>query len=467
MPDPTDILLKLKTEGDTSGAEAVEKAIAKTGDASEEAAKKTKEVAVNDSEANLRGRAVAWVRVGEGVKQYAKTIGDAASASGALNEQQKQLVRSIADGAEQAGGFISTVAQGFAAGGPAGAAIAAGTSAVGLLASAWAAMRGDQAAADKAAKDAEESFKRLQGFSAKLPLLQQMQEVSELLDAGIEKQLALTKNLAELEKQQRDANTSNALASRKQVVLGDVDSLENDAAGTRNAADVKLAEVEAKVKLAADLASQAAGLAAIAIDNEKKVAALADGDSEKLAKAVVQRDAANAAAEAAQTNLLTVQAAAETEKQKINAEVIKEFGDLRTEARKTISENAFDVIESIEKISKEEGGKIDANAKGALSNLIKLVTDSVPDETQVEAFRQAIQQFRASEDARANGLIPFLDNITKLNAEFQSGLAVRDSAILDLTRQNAESKLRFQAAYATLQAQAGSLGDLQQQLGTR
>lgn len=189
-----DIDFRLNTQADPAGADKVidkfdelKEKVVDLGEASEEAGKKSEKLETNDREANLRGRAVEWVKVGEAVKNYGALAVKAAGDLDGLDEKTKALVRSAGEGAEKVGGLVSSIAQGFAAGGPIGAILAGATQGVLEFVGAWGQAKAAAEDSDKAGQRAVDTWKALRELNGKLPLLDSMEQVNKLLDQELEK----------------------------------------------------------------------------------------------------------------------------------------------------------------------------------------------------------------------------------------------------------------------------------------
>lgn len=208
MNDPTDIEINLMTKGDTSGAEAVEKSIKDVGEAAKDVEKAA--TPVNDNEANLRGRAVAWAQVGEKLREYGASARQAAGEMEGLDQETQKLVEKVGAATETVGGYLSTISQGFAAGGPIGAVLAAASTGVGDFIKAWGSAGTE---IDKANKKSEESvvmWQRLQQLKINLPIVEALETANRLLDDQLEK----------LERNARVAESARALDQARQESAG-------------------------------------------------------------------------------------------------------------------------------------------------------------------------------------------------------------------------------------------------------
>lgn len=459
MADDPNINFRLNTEGDTEGADKVadsfkdlQERLAKLkeeagriGNAAEEASPKL------DTMVGLE-RAEVVSRIGAGVELLAaKTRGLANDLKG-FDPQLAGALQDVSTGLESIGGGLSGAAQGFALGGPFGAAVGGMIGLLtGQLHDAYEAAISDierSVKAQELAEQMEQRLARARSIRAEQVRLERLAEIYDRETDALREQLALMQAIAQVEATRRgsDAKIQDALnptASPEQQVQRDLSR--------------QLADIDAKLKQAQDLAAESARLAAAATVNADRVAAVSGAQSTEAIKAAGERDQAIQQAENNRLRAEQVAAQSDAERERVRAEAAKALADLSNEAGKAIQEQATNVISTIQQIAEEQGGRIGSDTRGAMEQLVKLVNDATPDQQQMGLFQQAFQQFRGSTDSLFNGLIPQMDAVIGLMREAQAEQRARDTAIATLKREMAADRERFNAEIGRLTTQLEAL----------
>jgi len=248
-----DIDIKIGTTGDPAGAEVVEKSIKKVGEELDVVNKKTTETAVRDNEANLRGRAIEWAKVGEKIREYGAAAREAAGNIEGLDKETQQLVEKVGAATETVGGYLSTISQGFAAGGPIGAVVAGATKGVGDFIKAWGEAGTEIDKANTKSLESVEMWKKFQQLKLNLPLVEALETANRLLDDQLEK-MRRNARVAEseraLEQAKQESAGADAVRSGNQTVQG------AEAANLETSVNNQVAAI--REKLATATAAQAA-----------------------------------------------------------------------------------------------------------------------------------------------------------------------------------------------------------------
>lgn len=430
MADSQDIRFRLKTEGDTSGAEEVEKSIFRALDASEQASKqadvqeaKARQAAQVQREqaASLREIADAQQRII--AAKLADTIGQISQRFAGLSPEID-----LALGSTQnfLGVFAST-------GDPIKASMAVAATAIGSVIEAYKGLEEVEKRTTQQIIEAEERKKKAFAAYAK-----------ELQDANLKKffddeTAAIDRNIQRLEARARILAAKREADAAVQDITGPAATPDEE---VRRERDRALANVEANVEKAAQIAAAAADKATNLALQATQIAAR-DGDrSDEALRAFQQRDAAIAAAETAKTQADEVAASAVAEKQKIAAAATAQLNEIQTAARDALTKNAQEIKQTIEAIAAEQKGQIGADTRGALEGLTKLLQDNQISPDEVGLLAQFVQNFRGSQDAIRSGVTASMDAILQENRAILDAMKSRDSAIISLraeiSRMNAE-----------------------------
>lgn len=434
-----DILFRLRTEGDTEGAEQVSEAIQETGDAAKSAGQEAQQADPQLQQLINIQRAQVATQIASALGKVGSAVREMAADFKTSDKEFSQTLENTAVGIDSLTGALSGAAQGFAVGGPFGAAIGGLVGLMsGPLKDAYGDMIRDLDAAAQAERRAAEMTRKLKDARQAFADQVRQEKLATIFDDqsdAIEKQVRLIETLARLNAAERGA------AGAVQDALQPAATPEQQIARDLNR---DLADIDAKVQTAADLAAQAAIHAQDAQQNAIRVSA-SEGENSAIAiKAAAARDAAIQEADALAAKADELRATREAEQQKIRAAAVEQLAALGDAAGNSITENATSVIRTIQQVAAEQQGRVGADTKGALDQLTKLVGDLIPDEQQTAAFQQAIQQFRGSQDAAQNRLVPAMDEILATNREIIASQAARDAEILRQKREIADSNTRFQ-----------------------
>lgn len=438
MANEQDIEFRLKTVGETQGAEAVTEAIKDTG---AEAKKVGNDAAQADPQLtrllNIQ-RAQVAVQISQALGQVGIAIRKISDDFKTSDKEFSETLQNTAVGIDSLTGALSGAAQGFAVGGPFGAAVGGMIGLLGgPLKDAYGNMVKDLDAAAAAQRRADLAAEKLrltlQALADDKKLLKLTGEYERQADL-IDRQVAALQTLERLNKagDRADAAVQDATAP---AATPEAEVI-TDANRELNAL---FREVAAADEIAQKLAVKAAGSieAAAAVLNE--FGKLAPQTKEAQAKA----DEVKRQAEQAQAKADEIAALSEAKEQEIRATAVEKLNALGDAASSSITENANTVIAAIQQVAADQSGRIGADTKGALDQLVKLVSDLKPDEQQVAEFQQAIQQFRGSQDAANNRVVGTMDSILSLNREILTSMAARDAVIVNLKREIAESQARF------------------------
>jgi len=425
-PERIDQLAKLETaqdkvtasiEKEAPALKKVREEVEKITPAAEAAGKKMADIGVKDSESNLRGRALAWAKIGEALNMYGAAATRAMGDMEGLDGETKQLIKTASEGAEKVGGLISAVAQGFAAGGPLGA-ITAGTAAgVGELFKAIIQTVGALAASDKAVERSVATFKKLQDLKGKLPLLDAMEAVNKQLDLELEK---LVRNARVRESGRSLEQTQVEVAGKAAVVSG-----------------AQTQEVAAAQALVSQVRSQQEK-----IREDLAIAAQAQEDTQSDANFLKANAEAGVITEGFQT--LDDMFVAAKQKQSEATAAFKTLEDDRAIAANKLTELATSAGESFREIgaaatnsqtqaaqdalaaalqkSAELGGNISSNFQTLINDLTTVLADGVVKVNESPLVVDAINRMAGSVEAKDERVITAMDRLVLTNESIMKRL---------------------------------------------
>lgn len=334
------------------------------------------------------------------------------------DKELSETFGSVATGLESLSSGLGLAAQGFAVGGPFGAAVG-GT--IGLLTgplkSAFTGMIEDLARATQAEKNAEEAVKKLARAREEFAAQIRNEKNAAFFDAETQ---ALLRSVRALESRSRIAQGQREADNRAADVFG-------QGATPTQRIDTNLArqitEIEAGVALALDKARLAEQAAQLARAEASQASTQQGDDSPATISAKKAAEAAERAAEQAQEQVAEISAIAATQKQKLLADAAEEFKGLGVDVGDSITENAKVVKQQIEAIAAAQGGKLSADIGGALGSLTKLLEDSIPDSQQTAQLAQAMNIAAGSRDALNSGLSEFFRTSAATQTEMERKLS--------------------------------------------
>lgn len=414
---------RLNTQGDTSGAEEVEKSIFRALDASEEASKQA-------DVATAKARQAAQVQ-----REQADSLREIADA------QQRIIAAKLAD-------TVGQISQKFMGLSPeVDLALSSTQNFLGVLATTGDPIKASMAVAASAISAVIEAYNGLQEVEKKTSdQTIEWQEkkkkafeayAKELSDKNLKKYFedeaaAIEQSLQKLQARARILGAKREADAAIEDATGPAASPDQQVVRDRDRA---LAEIQANVDQAARIAASAAEKATNLSQYAAQVAAR-DGDrSDEALQAYRQRDAAIAQAESAKLSADEIAATAVAEKQKITAAAAAQLSEIQTSATDAITKNAQEVKKTIEAVVTEQQGKVGADTRGALEGITQLLQDSQITPEEVGQLQQYIKNFRGSQDAIRSGVTASMDLVVSSNKEILDAFKARDAQIVDLKNQ--------------------------------
>lgn len=448
MADPQHIDFRLNTTADTSGAEDTGQSFDDLRERMEKLKEEAKRVGEGSAESDPQLDKLINIQRAEVASKIADGLGKIGGAVRMLSQDLRTSNKELADtlddaavGIDSLSGALSGAAQGFAVGGPFGAAVG-GT--IGLLSGplkdAYQDMIADlnnAAAAENRAKEAAERLAETRARLAEQIRQENLTRTFREQTEEVEKQVRLLETLAKVEAAGRQAQArvqdATSPASNDQQVERDLSR--------------KIADIDAKVATAQNLAAEATAHAVEAIQNAIRVSDSEGKLSDLTIKAAAERDEAVKSAETAQARAAEIQAIAEAERTEARAQFVEELGKNRTSAIQTISESGRQVLAEIERIADEQGS-IRNDTRGAFNKITELLRDGVISADEAAAFVQAVQQLRGSVDVLFNGNAKQLESIiANTNALIQGNVArdaeiARQKAAIEAATRNFEQQIQ-------------------------
>lgn len=387
-----DIEFHLKTTGDPSGAQAVEKSIFKAEDAAKQASRQADvDIAKGRQLAEVeREQAAALQEIADGQQRI--VAANLADSIGKLSSQFSGLSPEVDLALRGTQNFLNVFAT---TGNPIAATFALAGSAVSDVMTAY---RGAAAEAKELSKQEQADVQKLIEFRQRLAA----QLRAENLAAFYERETtALNKQADAIERMDRIRNARNEAAAAVEGAFGVPQSRQQEIQGQL---DRTLADLAARVTKAEELAKVASTQAALA-DSVAQTTATNEGEKSPEAVAAAKAaEQARAAAETAQANVEEVRAITEADKQKALAAAATQTQEVIQEFEEQITEQATRVRDAIQRTADEKGGALDADIKGAFDTIVKLLGDSIPNSQQQAQLIQAMQQAAGSRDAVNNDL---------------------------------------------------------------
>lgn len=429
MSQPDDILFKLKTEGDTSGAEEVEKSIF----AAEDAAK----TAGRQADADLIRQKQAL----EVQKQQAQSLQEIAE----LNQRivAAGLASGISKTAAQFQGLSSEIdlcinsATNFlnvfaTTGDPIKATMAVAVTAIGDVVKAYI-QAGEQTKA--LTKGEQEDMKKLADLRRSFAAQLRAEGVAAIFQSeanAMDKQADAVERAARVNKAKReaDAGTQDSFGP---AVTG-VDKINQDLARSIAEVDFRVVTATQAAKLALDQAT----LANTQADRSRQTSGEDDPETKRLVGAA---QSAARAAETSASQAAEIAATAEADKQKLVNLANEKTKELLATSEDVITKNAEQVRDTIAKLAEDKAaeaaekvkaiaaaggdaaaqsaatakGELEADIKGQFKVITDLLKDSIPDAQQTAEFAQAMRIAAGSRDAVNADLAAYF----RENAAFQ------------------------------------------------
>lgn len=401
------IEIELTSSADTKGAEEMKDSLDGVKDATKKADAEAGESSRRQSaveEIATRTKAIAWAQAAEKIQQYGEALKNLKAETSGLSEEQVRLANVTGEAAEKIGGVVSSVAQGFAAGGPIGAILAGAVNGLGLVLRA--ANDADKAvnAADESSKRTVDYWKQLQNLKITLPIALAAEEANRILDEQLDK-LVRNERVAQSARSLEQATQENAGSAA--VRAGTQTEQGAEALNLATAAENQIEAINAKLTIAnaaqMELKSRAESVAGNAktlsegsqeqikeLDKAKELQKEADTGAKDLAdltqiaeksKAEIRGKFAEQIEQNKATTLETLTQAATQERDALKAEVDRLGVNASAGARASLA-----IWEEI-----LEDGKIRANelgryheAQGRLNGMMEKANAKV-----LEAFRQS------------------------------------------------------------------------------
>lgn len=400
MADPTDILLKIATEGDTSGAEAVEESLFKVQDATETARQ------------NADVDKVLAKQAAESAEETAAAIDDTARAAEALvaanlakalqgiGAQFKGISPEADMAIDAVGSFLEVMAS---TGDPVKALLALTATAIGTVASAY----------REAAKQQEELAEKEKVFLAQISELRgayAQQVRTENLSAAyqleldqLNKQLTALKGIAAINASERSLAAQERSAAGAEAVRGGADKgavASGLAEGATNDKVAKLKEQLAQGKQAIDIAS----------DTVRNLAAKAEAlnkagfDTEVAVAATAERNKANEALDKLKEEYaITAQVTTNQIREAISAG--KESQETIGQAeRAALAESTKKQVADLQALVDSEGANASSQAKAALETFKRVLLDGVISPEEMSELADAQRRVSTSQEA-SNALV--------------------------------------------------------------
>lgn len=242
--------IELTSTSNTKGAEEMKDAV----DAVKESTKKTEAEASESSrqqsaaeEIATRTKALAVAQAADKLQRYGEVLKNLKAETSGLSDEQVRLANVAGEAAEKIGGVVSSVAQGFAAGGPLGAIVAG--AAFGLGEFLRAANEADKAvkAAEESSKQSVEYWKSLQNLKITLPIALAAEEANRILDEQLDK-LVRNERVAQSARSLEQATQENAGSAA--VRAGTQTEQGAEALNLATAAENQIEAINAKLTIA-------------------------------------------------------------------------------------------------------------------------------------------------------------------------------------------------------------------------
>ena len=377
--------------------------------------------------------------------QIAQVLGQAATALrgmaanlGEVGKDNGRTLGNVATGLDAVSAAAGGAAQGFAVGGPFGAAVGG---LIGLLSvplkNAITGTIDDLKALKQSELDAAAAAKKYEEA-----VVEKSRRVrAEGLAAFFGAELAVLRSIGgEIERQNR------LIASRRETERAQR-STANDAAVGAGADPVRVTaneqitraneDIAASIKRVADARKLADGLAeeAALLDQKLKKIESDSGATRQAVEAAAAeaKKAQEAAKEAAADVPVTEQIEADTQ-ERIRAELQQSFQGLERDVAAGITTEVTTAIGKVEAKAAEQGGKLSGLAGDSLQGLYDLVRDNIPDSAQLGRIETLMANFRSSSEGRDEKLIEGLDGVVAAIRKRDAEIDRLNGQIQDLNR---------------------------------
>lgn len=447
MPDPTDILLKLKTEGDTSGAEKVSGALRDTRSEEQkmqaaadvaEAKRRQHLVTQNEVTASTARMGMVVNQVGYQVTDFATQVSMGTSAVQAFAQQAPQaigVVTQFGDGLKLSGGAVISFGTAIS--------LLATEVAVGaqMMYSQYKASMSEWEATNKRIKESNEAIKRAGEWLAEQEHLTRLQLIAaehKNIADQIQRQADQLARVNELRGAQGNAEAAAAAAAvtvAQNTPGADVTGAKANqiTVGVGNQLDAlqsKLSEQEAKAILAKEtLDTAAAKWQEIYAEASRK----GDTETKAVQDAAAAAEAADAAYQKAQGDLENLRLITEQQKAAILSGAEASISSLGADVKSGVEEKTKTyvdtVIRDVNAVVDANGGRVSANALDAINRLTQMVNDGIPDSDQLGAINRAVQQFRSSQSTALSGMSSNFDALISQGNSLFSVVAAQKSRI--------------------------------------
>lgn len=414
MADQNEIEFKLKTTGDVSGAEAVEKSIFKATDAAQEAqrqadvdavkAKQAAEVQAQQAEL-LKALAEGQQRIIAGA--LAKELGNIAKGFGAISPEAKLAVEATQN-------FLTVAAS---TGDPIKAAFALVATAIGGVATAY------QEAAKQAKqleKDELASIKKMKEARTEYATFLRTQGLVDFFQ----------KELDQLEEQERVLNrivkinaSERALAAQREATAGAV-AVAGGADARGVAAQQSATNTDNQVSTLQDKLAQSE----LVVTNAVKKAESLELEAKALAeKGNVGSEAVRIAGEAVEARKQADQLSADLVADRVvtnnQIQAVRLAGQeaLRSVAETAGKEQAAQALKEVETIkaaSLKSGQAISSQAAAGMETLVKIAADGIISPEEQAKLRDALQRINSSREASDSAVKEGLETLFKGNEAF-------------------------------------------------
>ncbi|RYD38761.1 MAG: hypothetical protein EOP87_00915 [Verrucomicrobiaceae bacterium] len=374
-----EIEFHLKTTGDPSGAEEVEKSIFKAEDAAKQASRQADvDIAKGKQAAAVqREQADALREIADG--QQMLLAGELSKHLTTITNQLGQ----IGPEAELAFSGVQTFLNVFATtGNPIAASFALAGSAIGDVITAY---RSAAAEAKELAKQEQEDVQNLAEFRRNYAAQLRAENIVAIYEGEAR---ALNKQTDAVERQAR----INA------AIRGAAAAVEDAFGGTSSSdLDRKIAEIDAKTETLRRLAEIEGTKATNADAYAQRVANTEGAEDPKAQQAAALAQQAKDSAEAAQAALDEYIIVSNTEKQALMAEAAKVQQGKTAEVLDFLTQQAESAKKTLEQAAKEQGEKFSNDGKAALQKVTELLEKDGITPDEVERLKNAIEQGRVAQ----------------------------------------------------------------------
>lgn len=362
--------------------------------------------------------------IGQGISSIAKALHDTAQASAVADPALSETLKNTAVGLDSLSLGLSSAAQGFAVGGPMGAAIGG---MVGLMAGPLKSAFNDYQDAliklGESQKAMEESTQRLKRIQAELAVEMKQQRLDEHyrreLDA-IEDVISAIERRAKVEASQRSAATATREAAQNEAnrdpKMTFAQRTVADTSGDFNDAQAAIvAELQKAIDNAAALNEKASDLAA----NASGVAGISGEGSKEHLAAQEQVQEAEQAAENALADVEAATAIAEAKLAEIAAGIGTRLGDAAEQVQKQAADEAEKLLEAVT----SSGAELNSTQQLAKQNLEKILKDGMVTANEQVGMQQALAALIGGWKTDTQTMLQAIAEANKISSTITSGLS--------------------------------------------